>query len=859
MHQKTGISVFAGAKYAGLMLLTGGMVTPLNAYLTTLVTGHTVNKMTKVENGRVSVELGRVEYERSEKTVETITQASSILNIANALTINAGKDITIAGSEVNAGGDVTLNAGGNVNIISTEESSKTVSETIKGSGVVTVGAKHAATDVYYAGKALEEAVKALEKAKKDYDDYKENLRKARDDKGKGLIDEDDYRALESMEKYYLANIALLTENVVAKTANLVKASAGMGSSMSTALGFSGDIQLDIDASITKNKEESVTQKGSILLAGGNLSIKSGRTAKIEGSEVAANGDMSIEAENMEITASENTNKSSSSTRQAHINGSYSTDGSWGVNGDASFMESSSESVWYTNSHLSANNIIIKSKNDTTVRGGVVTANNTLDLNVGGNLLVESLQDKSTSGSHSLGLSAGYSSGKDGSGINVGGNFSASSSTKKWVTEQTSLTGNRVNIYAENKTTLKGAVIASTSNDLTLDTGSFEYIHIKDKDISYNFGGGANAGANYTGKPDEKNNTWSVNANYGFSQKRQTNFATIGEGTIIVRDGDTDLSGLNRDVTKAQYGTVDIGLKGGFTVDSSTVALVTDPGKQITIAIDSVETGIYDAGKTASEIYEKTENLIAYGHFAMTDSPEIQTNQRFLLSTSKDLLLERLGVDPEDDFSQFKELKLSDRLEYYGLKVVLQESFTNEELSDFNTIAERYLTGITIDPNSNPMEYDKEIFKFPLSGNYFENSASQTNPEAHKYGTLATVLTLINAMEKWELVGKYPMLINDLDLLNGAPSALHNNVPHRGVDINLSGKDGNLVRSCQDPNYDRVATQQQIGILLDSAPYNYEVSRILFNDPRIQSNYGKQVIQTCPGHHNHYHLEVRPTK
>ena len=34
------------------------------------------------------------------------------------------------------------------NILSTEESSKTTSETIKGSGVVTVGAKHAATDVY---------------------------------------------------------------------------------------------------------------------------------------------------------------------------------------------------------------------------------------------------------------------------------------------------------------------------------------------------------------------------------------------------------------------------------------------------------------------------------------------------------------------------------------------------------------------------------------------------------------------------------------------------------------------------------------------------------------------------------------
>lgn len=154
-----------------------------------------------------------------------------------------------------------------------------------------------------------------------------------------------------------------------------------------------------------------------------------------------------------------------------------------------------------------------------------------------NLVIEPLQDKSSSSSCSYGVNGGYSESKYGDGKttssgNFSGNFSVSSSTKKWVTEQTSLTGNSVNIYVENKTILKGAVIASTSNDLTLDTGSFEYINIKDKDISYNFGGGANAGANYTGKPDEKNNTWSVNASYGFSQKRQTNFATIGEGRLL---------------------------------------------------------------------------------------------------------------------------------------------------------------------------------------------------------------------------------------------------------------------------------------------------------------------------------------
>jgi len=73
------------------------------------------------------------------------------------------------------------------------------------------------------------------------------------------------------------------------------------------------------------------------------------------------------------------------------------------------------------------------------------------------------------GSHSLGLSAGYSESKSGNGWNGGANFSVSNSTKKWVSEQTSLTGNSVNIYVENKTTLKGAVIAATSCHPSLKT------------------------------------------------------------------------------------------------------------------------------------------------------------------------------------------------------------------------------------------------------------------------------------------------------------------------------------------------------------------------------------------------------
>ena len=381
--------------------------------------------------------------------------------------------------------------------------------------------------------------------------------------------------------------------------------------------------MDISATVKKDSFESTTHKGSSLLTGGNLIIKSGSTAKIEGSDAAAQGDILIDARNVEITAAKNTEKTHSTSYTEHLNytASYATNNSWGINGDTSHTWSNSESESRVNSHLNANNITIKSIADTAVRGGMVAANTSLDLDVGGNLVVESLQNKSSSSSYSYGVNGGYSETRDkdnnktGSG-NGGANFSVSMSERKWVTEQTSLTGSHVNIYVEKKTTLTGAVIASTSNDLTLNTGSLEYSDIKDKDISWNGGLTGSYGKSYVTKSDGDNNdgdksnsakynTWSASANYGYSEKRQTNFATIGEGTIIVRDGETDLSGLNRDVTKAQYGTVDIGLKGGFTVDSSTVALVTSPIKTISETYAALEKGYEDAAKTTEEIYEKS--------------------------------------------------------------------------------------------------------------------------------------------------------------------------------------------------------------------------------------------------------------
>jgi len=170
------------------------------------------------------------------------------------------------------------------------------------------------------------------------------------------------------------------------------------------------------------------------------------------------------------------------------------------------------------------------------------------------------------------VSAGYGADNTNGGIN--GNMSKGSS--KWVSEQTSLTaGGSVDIDVAEKTTLRGAVIASDTGDLTFATGSLEYSNIKDRNNSTNFGGGASAhtGNGKTGKEKTESGKGLDSASFGFSDSRQTNFATIGEGTITVRDGNTDLSKLNRDVSKAQYSTMDLGVQ--LSADKSTIDMLSD--------------------------------------------------------------------------------------------------------------------------------------------------------------------------------------------------------------------------------------------------------------------------------------------
>jgi hypothetical protein len=243
---------------------------------------------------------------------------------------------------------------------------------------------------------------------------------------------------------------------------------------------------------------------------------------------------------------------------------------------------SSTSTTYTNSHISGNTIITASGKDTTLEGAVLEGND-IAMNVGGDLTMTSLQDTSNSKGSSSGFSMGGGS-VSSAGINAG----QSSGESKWVNEQTGITGsNSVTVNVEGTSTLTGALIANATRDesgnlinegdnLALTTTSLITNDLKDTQKNTSTSMGISYSGFDTRTDEEKKEnpdaptggTTTVNAAYNGSESEQATRATIGQGTITVKDG-TEVT-ANRDLDKAQEITMEHtigGLNANLTVDN----------------------------------------------------------------------------------------------------------------------------------------------------------------------------------------------------------------------------------------------------------------------------------------------------
>jgi len=275
----------------------------------------------------------------------------------------------------------------------------------------------------------------------------------------------------------------------------------------------------------------------------------------------------------------------------------------------------------------------ESGRDTTVAGARLEGQDVVG-KVGRDLLVSSAPDTGKVSGKELDASLTVSVGMYGS-VSVSGSVGVgkTNGSTNWVENQTGIVAHdRLDIRTENHTQLDGALLASDSGNLNLDTGTFGFRDIEGHDREHawyiNAGGtyswGSDSGSG--GEPADGNaaatsavvdpsqqnkdgsNNWNLSGYDYRMEREQIVRATVGEGEIVVRsDADTghdSTAGLNRDVSKAYEVTKDKEERTNLYISKSSVEAVSDP----VVTLDQWKSGAENYGRNSVEAFSNLAAL-----------------------------------------------------------------------------------------------------------------------------------------------------------------------------------------------------------------------------------------------------------
>lgn len=345
-----------------------------------------------------------------------------------------------------------------------------------------------------------------------------------------------------------------------QAASAVAAVAGKGGSGTLAAAEAG---VGFKSASSSADSHRVVSQGSTLQAGGNLSLTStaGDIHVVQGNLSAGNtlrldsaGDIALEAGRSQMQDKSNSRNAGVEVGMGAAVGAQTGVYAYAEASVGSSKSNASSSTWHSTT-LSGQHIVLNAEGDTTLRGATATAGR-IDLNTGGTLTIESLQDLAQSESDnsqvggrvqvSFGTAwdvSGYASGGQ-----AGGNYQA-------VGEQSGLFagdgGYHVNAGHVN---LIGGAIASTNagnSELSAQTLTFSDLHntmahqASSGSISGGFGGGAGdyQGSSTTlGKVDGGSFGGGVTMTESGSG-RSTTHATLTEGNITIGGQQTTAAGL----------------------------------------------------------------------------------------------------------------------------------------------------------------------------------------------------------------------------------------------------------------------------------------------------------------------------
>ena len=285
---------------------------------------------------------------------------------------------------------------------------------------------------------------------------------------------------------------------------------------------------------------------------------------IKGSNVEGK-DVTLDAkENLNITASETTNKLEQDSKSSSASVGVGFDIATGqvssvtISGSKSKGEVDANSTSYNESTVKADkNLDFTSGKDTNIKGGKLSGEKVTS-NVGGDLNIESKQDKNSyeEKNSSAGFGIGMPVGDKDSANKIGifGSAGKSNVDSKYnsVTDQSGIYAGKegFDINVGENTDLKGGIISSEAekDKNKISTGTLTYEDIKNK-ADYKAG---SIGINVDTSKNAKKKDAGVTPNIGVGAKdnaESVTKATVSEGEIEIRDKENqkqDLAGLNRD-------------------------------------------------------------------------------------------------------------------------------------------------------------------------------------------------------------------------------------------------------------------------------------------------------------------------
>ncbi|HEX5792214.1 MAG TPA: hemagglutinin repeat-containing protein, partial [Rheinheimera sp.] len=319
---------------------------------------------------------------------------------------------------------------------------------------------------------------------------------------------------------------------------------------------------------------------------------------------------------------------------------------------------------HNNSSLNADNLNIVTTGDANIIGGNLHGATAVNMDIGGDLTLESVQDRFSGSNKGFGISGGMSLGgvftnENGAGANskeikttavgqsdgvsgVNGGVNAQSGRyQSTETVLSSITGGTVNIDVNGNTQLTGALIAALdaegndTGNLNLNTGSLSFTDLNNRSYSSNQSFGVSGSVGIGGKenPGDPNQTNINSSNYSYqnesSQSLDKTLATIGQGNVTVGGNDASPEGLNRDVDNInkeiyavdrQQGNIDL------TVDHR---LLTEEGRK-QIAEDAKRTEIL--GSAIVDIAENSVSLTGSGEGEDSLRDHIGNTQDYFTAT-----------------------------------------------------------------------------------------------------------------------------------------------------------------------------------------------------------------------------------